>query len=52
MVMVKRKSKSTVNIKKMLDTDFSPAKVLNTEALKESRKIFRKTAQSGVFRGF
>ena len=50
--MAKRKSKSTVNIKEILDTDFSPAKVLNTKGIKNSRKIFRKTAESGVFRGF
>ena len=50
--MAKRKSKSTVNIKKILDTDFSPAKVLNTKALKDSKKIFKKTAGSVAFRGF
>ncbi len=50
--MGKRKSKSTVNIKKILDTDFSPAKVLNTKALNKSRKIFRKTVETGAFRGF
>jgi len=48
--MVKRKS--TVNIKKMLDVDFSPAKVLNTKGIKDSRKIFRKTTKSVTFRGF